>query len=374
MHTPAKSFFFGLVLLLTAFAAGGREVTFCGERIPVDNAFVAKKLMDVIRQQIPYANLPSLRSDARRYFPMIEYLLKQCNMPDDLKYIPIVESGFKNARSVAGAQGFWQLMPGTATDFGLRMNASVDERNDIYKATIAALRKLASDFKLIRSEKKIASWVLTAAAYNWGIGRVFNKIDKGSTNYFAMQLNPETAVYVYKIIAIKELFEYPELYIKNFQYNVFNAVKPYSASGNTSVNAKEFEKLQLTVGEGATTAPDDAAIQNTARPTEEQVKSLQKDNFKKAARLVVAQIDGKYPNFKDGDSVTIKLADDLQTLNGFQRKGTPIKGKGWIIDDRVFIDLGFNSDNVILYDSNSEQGIPLTKVKNKEQVILRVQN
>lgn len=366
--------FLCLAFLLTGFGAGGRDLTFCGERIPVNDALVARKLMDVIKQQIPYANLPSLRSDARRYFPMIEYLLKQCNMPDDLKYIPVVESGFKNARSSAGAQGFWQLMPGTATDFNLKINAAVDERNDIYKSTIAALRKLAGDFKLIRSEKKIASWVLTAAAYNWGIGRVFNKIDRGSTNYFTMQLNPETAVYVYKIVAIKELFEYPELYIKNFQYNVFNAVKPYSASGNTAVGTAAFEKLQLPVSEGGTAAPDDDAIKAAAKPTDAEMKSLQKETFKKAARLVSARIDGKYPGFKDGDSVTVKLNDDLQTLNGFQRKGTRITGKGWIIDGRVFIDLGFNSDNVILYDAESEQGLPLSNVKNKEQVILRVQN
>lgn len=357
------------VITLLASTGAARDVTFCGERIPVSDAAVAKKLMDVIRSQMKYVNLLGLRRDAQRYFPMIEYLLKQGNMPDDLKYIPIVESGFTNAVSSAGARGFWQLMPGTATGLGMKVNATVDERDDIYKATITAMRKLAADFKLIRSEKKISSWILTAAAYNWGIGRVFKKIDLGSSNYFTMQLNPETAVYVYKIVAVKELFEYPELYLKNFQYNVFGPTKPYASEPNPSLKA--FEQLQVGVNKDA--APEDAAIQNITRPSDAAMEKERKEKVR-AAKLVGAQIDGKYPDFKDGDSVTVKLNDDLQTLNGFQRKGTRLRGKGWLVDDRVFIDLGFNSGNVILYDENSEQGIPLGNIKNKEQVILRVQN
>jgi membrane-bound lytic murein transglycosylase D len=365
-----KLFLFWFVLISLALAAGARDITFCGERIPVDNAFVAKKLMDIIRSQLKYVDLPGLRRDAQRYFPMIEYVLKKCNMPDDLKYIPIVESGFRNATSKVGAQGFWQLMKGTATDLGLRVDGTVDERNDIYKATIVALRKLAGDFKLLRRQQNVASWVLTAAAYNWGISRVIGKIERGSTNYFAMQLNPETAVYVYKIVAIKELFEYPELYLKNFQYNVFSRTKPFVTAPNPDL--KDFETLKLDVNKDV--APDDDLIKNTEKPSESAVEKERRERVRAAAKLVDAQIDGKYPGFKDGDSITIKLNDDLQTLNGFQRKGTRITGKGWIIDDRVFIDLGFNSDNVILYDGNSEQGIALDNVKNKAQVILRVQN
>ena len=365
-----KFILFWLTLNLLALAAGARDITFCGERIPVDNAFVAKKLMDVIRSQLKYVDLPGLRRESQRYFPMIEYILKKCNMPDDLKYIPIVESGFRNATSKAGAQGFWQLMPETATGFGLKVNSTIDERNDIYKATIVALRKLASDFKLLRSQQNVASWVLTAAAYNWGIGRVIGKAEKGSTNYFTMQLNPETAVYVYKIVAIKELFEYPELYLKNFQYNVFSRSKPFLTAPNP--NLRDFETLKLDVSKDV--APDDDQIKNTGMPSGSEIEKARREKVRAAAKLVGAQIDGRYPGFKDGDSITIKLNDDLQTLNGFQRKGTLITGKGWIIDDRVFIDLGFNSDNVILYDGNSEQGIALDNVKNKAQVILRVQN
>jgi hypothetical protein len=357
--------------------AGARDITFCGERIPIDNAFVSKKLMDVIRQQMPYANLPELRRDARKYFPMIEYCLKACNMPDDLKYIPIIESGFKNVTSKAGAHGFWQLMPATAMDWGLQVNASVDERNNIYKSTIAGLRELARTFKAIQRDHKISSWVLTAAAYNYGIGRLYEKIESGNRNYFSMKLNPETAVYVYKIIAIKELFEYPELYIKKFDYNVFNRnsakQKPQKPTTANADNA-EFKELQLDVNKAGNASPDDAAIKNISMPTETDLKNRNEADLHKYAKLVSVEVLGRYSGFKDGGEVRIRLQGDLQTLLGFQRKGTVITGKGWLIDDRVYIDLGFDSKNVILYDLEGEQGVALPDLKNKGQLVLRVQN
>jgi hypothetical protein len=131
-------------------------------------------------------------------------------------------------------------MAPTAIEWGLQVNAYKDERNDIYKSTIAALRELARTYKAISRDHKISSWVLTAAAYNFGIGRLYKKINTQGKNYFTMNLNPETAVYVYKIIAIKELFEYPELYMKNFDHNIFssNPVKENGSHQNTSTDDK----------------------------------------------------------------------------------------------------------------------------------------
>lgn len=354
-----------------------RDITFCGEQIPVSSSFVSMKLMNVIRQQIPYANLPSLHRDAKRYFPMIEYCLKASGMPQDLKYIAVVESGFKNATSKAGAQGFWQLMAPTAIEWGLQVNAYKDERNDIYKSTIAALRELARTYKAISRDYKLSSWVLTAAAYNFGIGRLYKKINTQGKNYFTMNLNPETAVYVYKIIAIKELFEYPELYMKNFKHNIFSS-DPVNENGdrqNTGTDDKtDFQNIEVVVKKDEIASPDDAKIGNVAKPVETDLKPKEDEAIKKTVKLVGAQIVGKYPNFKDGDLIIIELKENLKTLSGFQRENSRINGKGWIIDGRVYIDMGFNSNNVILYDSNSEQGIALASLKNKEQVILRVQD
>jgi membrane-bound lytic murein transglycosylase D len=356
--------------------AWARDITFCGEQIPIDNSFVANKLMDVIRQQIRIINLPQLRSEARMYFPIIEYYLKAAGMPQDLKYIPIIESGFRNITSEVGAQGFWQLMKPTAEEWGLKVSASRDERNDIYRATIAALKELARDYNMIRRDHHVSSWVLTAASYNYGTGRLYNKMRTEGKNYFTMNLNPETANYVYKIIAIKELFEYPELYIKNFRYNIFNQNAINRGQQDLAGNEKaDFQNMEIKVNEDGKAAPDSAVIDKVAKPDETDLKAKDEESFRKSARLVGAEIISKNESFKDGDEVTIVLQGSLQTVNGFQRKGTTITGKGWIIDsNRVHIDLGFNSNNVILYDTNSEQGIALTSLKKGEQVILRVEN
>src|SRR5688572_11405826 len=85
---------FGIIIcvLVPGLRTLARDITFCGEQIPISNSFVATRLMEVIRQQIRYANLPQLRSEAKKYFPIIEYYLKAAGMPADLKYIPIIES------------------------------------------------------------------------------------------------------------------------------------------------------------------------------------------------------------------------------------------------------------------------------------------
>jgi hypothetical protein len=100
-------------------------------------------------------------------------------------------------------------MKPTAEEYGLRVNEYIDERNDIYKSTYVACRQLADYYNGIASQFKIYSWVLTAAAYNFGIGNMSKAIRRQGTDYFQMELNNETANYVYKIIAVKELWEYP---------------------------------------------------------------------------------------------------------------------------------------------------------------------
>ncbi|HEX8278529.1 MAG TPA: transglycosylase SLT domain-containing protein, partial [Segetibacter sp.] len=112
--------------LTSAYPVGAHDIIFCGERIPVSNNFVATKLMNVIRRQIPEVNLPQLRKRVVMNFPRVEYYLRQTGLPEDFKYLAIVESGFLNVTSPVGARGFWQLMPETARDMGLLVNGTVD--------------------------------------------------------------------------------------------------------------------------------------------------------------------------------------------------------------------------------------------------------
>jgi hypothetical protein len=340
------------------FRVAAREITFCGEPIPVHNDAVAQKLRQVIRQQIPYANLPALRRDAKKYFPLIEYCLKASGMPADLKYIPIVESGFKNLTSTAGAQGFWQLMAPTAREWGLQVSAYRDERNDLYKATLAALRELARTYKAIQRDHKVSSWVLTAAAYNFGIGRLYSQIKTQGNNYFTMKLNAETAVYVYKLIAIKELFEYPDRYLPPWDDPLFPA--PALLTGEPRTVPDSTPALGPLEG-----------VRNAYGP--QAALTPQGDiSVAREAVLVGAHLNQSYRSFQDGDSLTLVLQEDLPTAQGGIKKGERIRGKGWIVKDRVWIDLGLPGHEVLVYDGNGYRGLAAARLQEGAQVILRI--
>ena len=368
-----KIVFYSSVLFIS-FQASAHDITFCGEKIPVNDRFVADKLMNILKRQINYVNLPELRKRVKLYFGRVEYYLRETGLPEDFKYLPIVESGFQNAESSAGAAGFWQLMKGTAQELGLSVNESTDERNNFDKATLAACKVLASYYLSIKRQYGISSWVLTAAAYNNGIGNIRNAINKQGKNYFQMHLNAETAAYVYKIIAVKELFEYPELYMNNFGYNVFNTASTpeTNQSSNSEVDLTAFNTMTVKVDEADGKHPEN--LNENVLPTQKNIiensQNTKEDNAT-TIKFGSAQITGKYKDFKDGNLVSLMLKEDLQVENRFTRKGVIIQGRGWIIDDRIFIDLGYNHD-VVLFDLNNKKGVTLSSLKNKEIVILKI--
>src|SRR5450432_854153 len=122
----AKLLHVSLVFLcvgLTCHSKGqSHEILFCGEKIPVSSGFVADKLMSVIKKQMRFINMSDIRNESKKYFPEIERYLTGTNLPQDFKYLAIVESAFKNGVSKAGAAGFWQLMTATARQKGLLIN------------------------------------------------------------------------------------------------------------------------------------------------------------------------------------------------------------------------------------------------------------
>ncbi|ULT42798.1 lytic transglycosylase domain-containing protein [Niabella defluvii] len=135
-----------------------------------------------------------------------------------------MESGFlTKAESGVGARGIWQIMPATARGYGMQVSDNVDERENFDKATRVACQLIRDNYTGLRKLAGSVNWPLAIAAYNFGIGNIVNAMKAQGNNYFTMKLNPETGLYVYKIIAVKELFEYPELYNSKFGYNVFSA-------------------------------------------------------------------------------------------------------------------------------------------------------
>ncbi len=145
---------------------------------------------------------------SKRYFPIIEPILKAQGVPDDFKYLAVIESSLMpRSISPAGAAGIWQFMPATAKEYGLEVNSEVDERYNVEKATVAACKYLK------RSYADYNNWSLVAASYNAGKRGISNQLEKQKTdNYYDLLLNAETGRYVYRIIAAKEIINNPEAY------------------------------------------------------------------------------------------------------------------------------------------------------------------
>ena len=353
---------FMLLSNISINASAQHRITFCGEAIPVTNKFVGEKLMDIIKRMRSIASMPSIRTQSNNYFPYIEYQLRAHGLPVDFKYLPIVESNFQLLVSKAGARGYWQLMPGTARDYGLRVDDIIDERDDIEKSTIAACRLIRDYYKYIFRTHNFYSWSLTAAAYNFGNGNISKAIRSQGGNYFTMNLNPETAQYVYKIIAVKELFENPELYMKNFGYNIFN---PIEVAIKTSVKIAPDKKE--VVEETEVVDEEFAELAITVQTDETTVQVKEPNVLFLKAKLV-----GNYQPFKDGALVNIQILENLIADGSYRRKESIIRGKGYIIDDRIYVDLGF--EHVVqLYDPKLQKGIPLGEMKDKGNVLLRVE-
>lgn len=142
-----------------------------------------------------------------RWFPMMDKIMKEENLPADFKYLCVTESSLANAISSAKAVGFWQFLAATAKSYGLEVTDEVDERYHVEKATRAACKYLKS------AKKTLGTWTLAAAGYNMGTGGAHGSITKQSTNnYWDTYFNPETARYVYRILAYKLVFENPHIY------------------------------------------------------------------------------------------------------------------------------------------------------------------
>lgn len=184
------------------------SLSFADETLPLGDQGIIKKMNANLKAH-SYSKLQTskLHRQAEKWFPIIEPILKQYGIPADFKYVPLVESGLLGGTSPKGASGYWQFMPQTARDFGLKVDDELDERQNMRKSTIAAAKYIKSLYR------EFDSWTLAAAAYNIGEGSLKRQILKQSQdNYFKMKLNRETASYVYKLISMKEIIENPSRY------------------------------------------------------------------------------------------------------------------------------------------------------------------
>jgi len=184
------------------------QLNFAQETLPLGDKKVERKMKKILAAHT-YGNTQTnrLHAKAAKWFPVIEPILAAYGIPNDFKYLALVESGMAEGISPKGAAGIWQFMPGTARTYGLKVNGNVDERYNLRKSTIAACKYIKEMYQ------GLESWTLVAAAYNIGDGRLRKQINnQNQDNYYKMKLNRETGGYVYKVISMKQIMEHPKRY------------------------------------------------------------------------------------------------------------------------------------------------------------------
>lgn len=216
--------------LLLAAVTKGKTTAY--PRATVNNPYSFTRLSDELMNEridqmdLPFAahNTPQIKSVIRRftvegqrdseyilgraeiYFPIFEHYLRLYDLPESLKYLPIIESSLRPAaQSPVGASGLWQFIPSTARLYGLTVNGQIDERLDPHKATEAAVQMLAALYE------QFEDWGLVLAAYNCGPGRVRKAMRmSGSSDYWKVRayLPRESQQYVPRFVAAAYLINF----------------------------------------------------------------------------------------------------------------------------------------------------------------------
>ncbi|HET6459445.1 MAG TPA: transglycosylase SLT domain-containing protein [Syntrophales bacterium] len=182
---------------------------FCGEHVPLDNPEVRERLeKEFLVTLWNRAQVILWMKRAGRYMPYIEGMLKQNDMPADLKYMAVIESSLtSHLISPKGARGSWQFMEGTARKYGLKIDSDIDERRNFFSSTRAALNYLK------KLHDKFGSWTLAAAAYNMGEeGLKTEMLLQNTNNYYYLYLPMETQQYILRVISAKEILSNPDRY------------------------------------------------------------------------------------------------------------------------------------------------------------------
>ena len=185
------------------------EVHFADEIIRLDRADLRER-MDREITAFTYSHQLTLLmiKRANRYFPIVEPILKECGVPDDLKYLMVIESNLSPlARSSVGAAGMWQFMQETGRKYGLEVNTNIDERYNIEKATRAACAYLKESYEMY------GDWMTVAASYNAGQNGISRRLEQqGVDNAMDLWLVEETSRYMFRILTAKTVLENPKAY------------------------------------------------------------------------------------------------------------------------------------------------------------------
>jgi peptidoglycan lytic transglycosylase D len=208
------------------------NLDFSGEALPLKNPDILERMdRELLVNTYWQSNALLMFKRANKYFPIIEPILKEYGIPNDFKYLSVIESGLTNAVSPAKAKGFWQIMKTTGRENGLEINTNVDERYNLEKSTIVACKYL------LKAKEKFGTWTLAAASYNAGMAGVSKRLDEQSvSNYYDLLLGEETGRYLFRIVALKEILNHPDKYGFNFRYkDLYKNIPTYKVAVDTAV-------------------------------------------------------------------------------------------------------------------------------------------
>ena len=183
-----------------------KAYSIAGEAVPTENFDVLERFeRELLVNSYWHSSTVLNLKNAKRYFPMIEPILAEKGVPDDFKYVAVIESNLRNETSPAGAKGIWQFMPAVAKGYGLEISKEVDERYHLEKSTYAAC-ELILDY-----HRRFGTWTNAIGAYNMGETRFARERERQQMNsYYDMNFGAETSRYLFRVLALKEIMERPE--------------------------------------------------------------------------------------------------------------------------------------------------------------------
>ncbi len=208
------------------------NLNFAGEPVPIENPDIYERMdRELLVNTYWQSNALLLIKRANKYFPVIEPILAEYGVPNDFKYLAVIESGLTQAVSPARAVGFWQILEGTGKDFNLEINDNVDERYHIEKSTRVACEYLK------KSKERFGTWTMAAAAYNAGNTGVLRQLERQDVSkYYDLLLGEETGRYVFRILALKEILNNPEKYGFNYDEDqLYKDIPTYQVKVDTAV-------------------------------------------------------------------------------------------------------------------------------------------
>ncbi|MCP4884739.1 MAG: lytic transglycosylase domain-containing protein [Flavobacteriales bacterium] len=216
------------------------DLSFAGEKVQINKTDIRERIdRELLVNTYWQSNALLWFKRTNKYFPVIEPILKEKGVPDDFKYLSVIESDLRNVSSPAGARGMWQMLKDAGRENGLEINDNVDERYHLEKAT-----KAACDY-LIEAKERLGNWTLAAAAYHAGNYGIEKRLKEQMVDsYYDVLAGENTERYVPRIVAAKEILSNPEKYGFEFDKDDLYELGPtYVVQVDTAItNIADFAK------------------------------------------------------------------------------------------------------------------------------------